>query len=177
MEKYFDNNVITHKLLEVLMCFQAVWFFTFGELDDKMKAFLVLIVIDFITGIRKAIYQKNLSCSCGMKGIEKKVRILLVLAVAKQIDKIIGITFDSLSASNTIMAIYACNEGLSILENISSMGTWVPDFVREKLIQAKKSQETHKECKDCVNKDCYTEDNLKDTRKDSYKEEDKNNTS
>jgi hypothetical protein len=49
-----------------------------------------MVVIDYITGILKAIYLGNLSSLAGWKGLIKKVCIFIVVAVAVQLEKAIS---------------------------------------------------------------------------------------
>jgi toxin secretion/phage lysis holin len=105
-----------------------------GGLDMTINALLVLICLDYVTGMLAAWKTGTLSSQRGFTGLWRKVVILVVIAVANMIDTAMG-----LGHVFRIMAIcgYAGNEGLSIVENIDRMGygEHIPQFVRDKLIQ------------------------------------------
>ena len=56
--------------------------------DALITALLVLIAIDYITGVLAAGIQGKLSSSAGLKGIAKKVFILMIVALAVQMDAV-----------------------------------------------------------------------------------------
>ena len=68
----------------------------------------------------------------GIKGILKKIGLLLLVAVSYKVDQIAG---DSGLIRTTIIYYLAANEGLSILENLAQLGIVVPDFLKERLEQ------------------------------------------
>lgn len=94
-----------------------------GGLDQILIALIALIIIDYITGVLKAIHNSNLNSDVGFKGIIKKVAILLVVAVSFIIEMATGDNF--IIREITIM-FFIANEGISILENIGEMGVPLP---------------------------------------------------
>lgn len=62
----------------------------FGAWDKILWTLLVLMVLDYIAGVIKAVYKKQLSSSIGFKGILKKIVILIVVALANAIQQLIG---------------------------------------------------------------------------------------
>ena len=97
----------------------------FGEWDKALVALVILMVIDFLTGLTVAgIFQKSsktfsggLSSRVCAMGIAKKVGILLLVAVAHQAD--ILLTVNYLRA--TVIAALCASEMLSIIENAGAM--------------------------------------------------------
>ena len=63
-----------------------------GGFDYALQTLLIMIVLDYVTGICKAIYLKQLSSQIGAKGIVKKIGYLVIVAVAVIIDNIVGQT-------------------------------------------------------------------------------------
>lgn len=92
------------------------------------------MVVDYITGVSAAYYQKVLSSTVGIWGIVKKVLTLSLVVVAVQIDCITG-TGDT--ARTAIIIIIAGNEGLSILENLGRMDIIVPSILKDALKKLK----------------------------------------
>ena len=65
------------------------WFL--GGFDGFLYALLVFVVIDYITGLMAAFFQKKLSSETGFKGICKKVAIFCLVGIGHIIDaQVIG---------------------------------------------------------------------------------------
>ena len=105
--------------------------FLLGGWDKLIQALLLLMVIDYISGLIKAITQKELSSKVGFKGIGKKVLTLLVVAVAVIAENMIGIP----AMREIVIMFFAVNEALSILENAGQSGLKLPPKLKESLIQ------------------------------------------
>lgn len=103
----------------------------FGGFDAILSALLVLIVLDYITGLIKAYCAKALSSEVGFKGILKKVLILVMVAAAVALQAFLG---DAMPLREIVIVFYACNEGLSILENTAVFLPY-PEKVKEALMQ------------------------------------------
>ena len=68
-------NKYLNALLAVLAALGGLAIRYLGGLDQLLMALLALIVVDYLTGITKAIATKTLSSNIGFKGICKKVLI------------------------------------------------------------------------------------------------------
>ncbi len=82
--------------------------FIFGDMDGLMVALIVLIVIDYISGVVAAIAEKKLSSEIGAKGIAKKIFMLLIVAVANIID--INVIGEGHVLKSVTVTFYATNE-------------------------------------------------------------------
>lgn len=109
-----------------------------GGWDAMMQTLLVLMVIDYITGVMLAIINKELSSAVGFVGLGKKCAILLMVALGYQLDALTG---QSVVRTMVIM-FYCANEGVSVLENASKLGLPVPGKLVEILEQLKGEDET-----------------------------------
>lgn len=96
-----------------------------------LQVLIILISADYLTGVCKAFCNKNLSSDIGAKGIIKKVALLVVVAIATQLDRLINTEL----IRTAVIYFYVANEGLSILENLTAMGVPFPKQLTEKLIQ------------------------------------------
>lgn len=99
-----------------------------GGFDKPLMILTIIIGIDYLTGICKAIVNKKLNSIVGIKGIIKKVGYLLIVALANLIDEIMGNTS---TIRTLVIYFFVANEGISIVENWGKMGLPLP----EKLIQ------------------------------------------
>lgn len=114
-----------------------------GGMDGMLIALMVLMVIDYATGLLCAIVDKKLSSGIGFRGICKKVLILLMVGVAHTLDRyVIG---SGEAVRGAVLAFYICNEGVSILENAIGIGLPVPTKLREVLNQVLSKAEKGKE--------------------------------
>lgn len=120
-------NVITGAFVTIATYFLGGW-------DIAIQSLLVFIVVDYITGVLKAIYNKELNSAVGLKGIIKKVGYLLVVSISVLLDKIAGNTG---AIRNIVIYFFVANEGLSILENWGNLGLPLPKQLTEALEQLK----------------------------------------
>lgn len=104
-----------------------------GGKDGLLYALLVLVILDYITGVINAIDQKRLSSSVGYKGIARKVLIFVLVGTANVVDVYILGKAGVLRA--TVIFFYISNEGISILENASYLGLPVPQKFQSVLKQ------------------------------------------
>ena len=104
-----------------------------GGWDVLLQALVALMVIDYITGIVNAVFEKKLNSEVGFKGISKKVFILLLIGMAVLLDHAMG----SEIVRSFTMLFYISNEGISILENASKLGVPFPDKLKDVLEQLK----------------------------------------
>ena len=95
----------------------------FGGWDSMLVTLLVLIVLDYLSGVLKSCFTKTLSSEIGYRGIIKKVAIMLSVAVANLIQYVIG---NVVPLREIVIAFFIANEALSILENGGAMGIKYP---------------------------------------------------
>lgn len=106
-----------------------------GGMDGLLYALLVFVVIDYISGVIIAIINNKLSSEVGFKGIAKKVLIFGLVIIGNLLDtKVIGA---GATFRTAVIMFYIANEGISILENASSLGLPFPKKLKEILIQLK----------------------------------------
>lgn len=127
----------------------ALFSYLLGEHWYLFVAFLVLNVVDYITGIVKARMSHTENSNKGMKGIVKKVGYWVVIGIGffisvafVEMGGIIGLdlSFTQLFGWFTL-ATFLVNEIRSILENLVQMGVYVPEFLIKGLEVAQKAVE------------------------------------
>ena len=87
-----------------------------GGMDAILHALMFLVVFDYITGLVKAWKLKEISSKIGFQGLVKKVLIFAVVAVAVEVEKVLG---QAIPLREIVIMFYLANEGISFLENIS----------------------------------------------------------
>ena len=111
-------------------------FYLFGGFDVALQAMVVMVVIDYITGVAKGYIKNDLNSEIGFKGIVKKISMFALVAVAVIADRAAG---DTGLIRNMVIWFLVANEAISILENLAAMDIVVPDFLKERLEQLKGS--------------------------------------
>ncbi|MCM1222677.1 MAG: phage holin family protein [Lachnospiraceae bacterium] len=107
------------------------WFV--GGCDGMIYVLTAFVVLDYLTGVMRAIAEKKLSSEVGFKGICRKVLIFALVGIANLLDvQIIG---DGSVLRTAVIFFYISNEGVSILENATFLGLPVPEKLTDILIQ------------------------------------------
>lgn len=106
-----------------------------GGMDIALRSLLIIIALDYITGVLSAIYNKELSSKIGLKGIAKKLGYLCGVILACLLDSLTGNTN---IIRMLVIYLFIANDGISIIENLSEMNVKLPKKVIEVLKQMKK---------------------------------------
>lgn len=134
--------------MSILATLGGICGFLFGELNGLMIAVIVVVAVDYITGLLAAAVNKELNSKIGWKGICKKLLMFLILAVCHILDVyVLGIPCDSEHAALMTLCefLYIGNEGLSILENAGKLGVPFPPALMNALVQLKHAGEKSKD--------------------------------
>jgi len=124
-----ENTILNIKILCATICatIGIVW----GGMNIMVQTLIILTILDYISGILKGAYNKNLSSAIAYKGIIKKMGIYIILAMACIIDKALGINL----LQTSVVGFYISVEGISIIENWGGMGLPLPKKLVEILKQ------------------------------------------
>ena len=123
-----------------------------GALAVPIIVLMVMMIIDYLSGMSAAWVHGDLSSRVGAKGIVKKVGYMALIVVAMGVDYLI---YSGFAAANIevgynmwfglLVAVWLIiNEMISILENLSKLGVPIPDFLT-KIIQRLKNSAERKE--------------------------------
>lgn len=107
----------------------------FGTWDTALIVLVSFMALDYLTGVLRAIVNKEVSSDTGLKGIARKAVIFIVLIVAVLLDRLLNTgtwVFRTL-----ICYFYIANEGISLLENCAGLGLPIPDKLKDALAQLK----------------------------------------
>lgn len=128
--KYIFDQIIS------IICTTCIYLL--GGFDIAIQSLLIVILVDYLTGITSAIYNKKLSSKVGFKGIVKKFSYLCIVALSVVIDKLTG---QSGIIRTIVIYFFVANDGLSIIENMAEMGVKLPQKLIDSLEQIKKKGE------------------------------------
>lgn len=109
-----------------------------GGMDTLLKALLFFMALDYISGVLNAAGERKLSSRTGFRGIAKKVYLLVIVAVAFVVEKLVNSVFP---LREVVIMFFVANEGISIIENAVSLGVPIPKQLKNALIKMKADNE------------------------------------
>ncbi|CAM2363566.1 phage holin family protein [Listeria seeligeri] len=114
-----------------------------AEVDLLVKVLLCFILADYISGLLASFYLGKPNTQLSFKEITPKIAILIIVAIAHQIDLILGMHN---TMRDAVIFFYLTNELIDILENFVQMGMKVPDILKNfiALFDSKSGKEDEK---------------------------------
>lgn len=114
----------------------------FGGWDTALAALVVCMGVDYLSGsIVALVFHRSsktetgaYNSAYGIKGLLKKCLMLLFVAVAVQMDKLMGTAY----IRDAVCIGFCANEVLSIIENLGLAGIPMPEAVKKALEQLQK---------------------------------------
>ena len=103
----------------------------FGGFDVLLYALIVLVVLDYVTGLAKGFYTKTVSSEVGFKGLIKKFIIFVVVVVAVVLQRVLN---NTVPLREVTITFFICNESISILENAAEFVP-IPQKLKDVLLQ------------------------------------------
>lgn len=119
----------------VLSAISTGLIYLFGGFDVALSCLVIAIALDYVSGIIKAFYTKQLSSKIGFKGLLKKIGILILVMVAVLVDRVAG---NSGAIRTLVIYYFVANEGLSIVENLAETNIPIPAVLKRALKAIKK---------------------------------------
>lgn len=130
--------------LKKIFFFMGMWIKNILEsTSGTFNVLILFIVLDYISGIFRAIVEQKLSSQIGYKGILKKIFILVIISASYLIDEYI-IMADTKSITLIVTMFYISNEGISILENANSIGIPIPNKLKQVLLSVRDEENEFK---------------------------------
>lgn len=127
-----------HLISDILSVILTTTVYLLGGFDIALQSLIIVIIIDYLTGIASAIYNKELSSKIGLQGIIKKFCYLLIVALSVVIDNLLG---QSGLIRSLVIYFFVANDGLSIIENMAEMNVKLPQKLIDSLEQIRKKGE------------------------------------
>lgn len=132
--------------ITVVGAISAVFTSLFGGWDTAMITLAIFMGIDYITGLLVAgVFHKSpktengaLESRAGWKGLCRKGVTLLIVLVATQLDRVLGMNY----LRDAVCIAFITNETISVIENAGLMGIPIPSIITKAIELLKnKSQE------------------------------------
>ena len=122
-------------ITEILIAISSTFLYLLGGWDIALKCLVIVMIIDHITGVMSAVFNKKVNSRIGLKGILKKVGYLCIVALSVILDTISGETG---VIRTVVIYFFVANDGISIIENIAKMGVPMPKKLIDVLEQLRK---------------------------------------
>lgn len=103
-----------------------------GGWDMALEILLIIMILDYITGVASAFKRKTVSSNESYMGLLKKACIFVIIILSAQIDRMTG-NGNSVFRNCTAF-FFVANDALSIMENVGELGVKLPSFLRSALI-------------------------------------------
>ena len=116
----------------------GIFAYAFGGMDTFLKILVIMMAIDYTTGVCAAICRKDLCSRTGFTGIMKKITILCVVACSHLLGNAMGIH----EIRSAVIGFYIANESISIVENSADMGIPMPKKLIDILKKFKEEDKT-----------------------------------
>ncbi|WP_042474601.1 phage holin family protein [Bacillus ndiopicus] len=101
-----------------------------GGLGMAVTVLIALMALDYVTGLMQAVTNRSLNSRVGFNGIIRKVYYLMLVASVYLIALVIpGIEY----AGDGAAIAFCVLEFISITENGTKMGLWMPNFIKNLL--------------------------------------------
>lgn len=127
------------EILSNIFSIIATYFvYLIGGIDIAIQCLFLVMIIDYITGVLSAIYNKKLNSKIGFKGILKKSVYILVIILSVILDRLLG---QNGILRTIVIYFFVANDGISIIENIAEIGIPLPNKLIEVLEQLKKEND------------------------------------
>lgn len=128
---YNGGGVTMKWLISTILGFAcSTILFLFGEIDVNLKYLIAVVILDYITGLCRAIIKKKVNSSIGVKGIFKKFCYFVIVALAVILGNILDVGY---SIRNLTIYSLIFNECISIVENCIQMGMKMPSIISSSL--------------------------------------------
>lgn len=103
--------------------FSVVVGFLVGGWSNGLSILIAFMVLDYITGLAKAIRTSSLNSTVSRWGIFTKFLMFIPLILSNLLDNLLALNGTALTICTIF---YICSEGLSICENLASAGVPLP---------------------------------------------------
>lgn len=118
-----------------------------GGWSSSLTTLSIFMILDYITGLIVALVFVNstktesggLSSKVCLKGLLKKIGMLILIAVAYRVDLVLGIDY----LRDAVVIAFIVNELISLLENAALMGIPIPTVLTKAIDVLKEKEDSH----------------------------------
>lgn len=125
MTKTFDRFMSCVTMGAFMTCVNLV----FGKLDYSFIFLMLVMGLDYLTGLLCGWVDKSLSSNKATRGLFKKFFIFVYVIIAHHLDVMLHINYVRIG----VCYMYAAGEVLSIIENGTKLGVPIPEPIKKAL--------------------------------------------
>jgi len=121
-----------------------VFLWLFGDINDAVIALLALMTLDTLLGLLAAVKHHDVSSDKLRQGAVKLLLYFILIIAANCVDRVVALVpliSQAIQIRSFTMIYLAVSEGISVLENLSSLGVAVPKVLLKRLRRFKQSME------------------------------------
>ena len=107
------------------------WFL--GNRDEPMCTLIIFMAADLLTGIMSSVVNHQFDDNTLLKGIAKKICILILIGIAHTMDLYLLSRAELLR--NPVLFFFISSEGISVCKNASKLEVPIPDRLKKILLQ------------------------------------------
>ena len=107
----------------------TVFNLTIGKMDYSLAFLMLVMVIDYLTGLMCGWLDKSLSSEKAIRGLFKKLFVFVYVIIGHHMDMMLHVDYVRIG----ICYMYAAGEVLSIIENGTKLGVPVPEPLKKAL--------------------------------------------
>jgi toxin secretion/phage lysis holin len=129
---------MTKQELAVKSPFVVIGTFTAYVTDTFSQLLMVLLAVmafDYTTGILRGLLTKSINSTIGLKGIFKKVAMIIIIGLTSCVEivaQILGMETNNFLVASVIV-FFIINEVISCLENCGQLGAPIPSILLDSL--------------------------------------------
>ena len=120
-------------LQEFLKSLNEVLSWFLGNRDEPMCTLIIFMAADLLTGIMSSVVNHQFDDNTLLKGIAKKICILILIGIAHTMDLYLLSRAELLR--NPVLFFFISSEGISVCKNASKLEVPIPDRLKKILLQ------------------------------------------
>ena len=120
-------------LQEFLKSLNEVLSWFLGNRDEPMCTLIIFMAADLLTGIMSSVVNHQFDDNTLLKGIAKKICILILIGIAHTMD--LNLLSGAELLRNPVLFFFISSEGISVCKNASKLEVPIPDRLKKILLQ------------------------------------------
>ncbi len=126
-------------LQEFLKSLNEVFSWFLGNRDEPMCTLIIFMAADLLTGIMSSVVNHQFDDNTLLKGIAKKICILILIGIAHTMD--LNLLSGAELLRNPVLFFFISNEGISVCKNATKLEVPIPDRLKKELLRIARKEE------------------------------------
>ena len=126
-------------LQEFLKSLNEVFSWFLGNRDEPMCTLIIFMAADLLTGIMSSVVNHQSDDNTLLKGIAKKICILILIGIAHTMD--LNLLSGAELLRNPVLFFFISNEGISVCKNATKLEVPIPDRLKKELLRIARKEE------------------------------------